>query len=94
MFENIKCSSCGCNVWYHYSDDKTKAYCQTCNELQPIPIGIKLACETAYNNVGDEQLFPNHTDKDIFEKGFMACAEIYLMEKYITLQAMPSKVRK
>jgi len=42
------------------------------NTVQPVPSRAsieKIACEE-FNNIGDEGLFPNHTDKDIWTSGF------------------------
>jgi len=41
--------------------------------------------EKYWDNVGDEKLFPNHSDQDIWEKGYKdgwdACVE-YMAQKY------------
>lgn len=41
--------------------------------------------EKYWNNVGDDKLFPNHSDQDIWEKGFKdgwdACVE-YMAQRY------------
>lgn len=41
---------------------------------------IDNAVVKAYENVGDEKLFPNHTDKDIWMNGFYEGAKWYRQE--------------
>jgi hypothetical protein len=40
-------------------------------------MSIEEIANEEFKNVGDEGLFPNHTDKDIWMSGFKACADFF-----------------
>jgi hypothetical protein len=58
---------------YHIVDTNEMVYSQT--EISDEEIDNAVVKE--YENVGDEKLFPNHTDKDIWMNGFYEGAKWY-----------------
>lgn len=78
--KNVWCLTCGevfdgnmpvAELQYKYTEGKGfTGYLKTFEQIQEE--NIYSIAEKEFQNVGDEGLFPNHTDKDIWISGFVA----------------------
>ena len=82
MENEIICTYCGNNDNFHHNYDYSKKdlpveeiLCNECGKFFDNLTIEKIASVEFERNLTDEGLFPNHTDKDIWVKGFKAGVE-------------------